>query len=609
MDFEEYRRRVIGCYTGKAVGGTLGMPFEGNLNTRVLSFYEPVPDKMLPNDDLDLQVIDLELIRRYGLPVNRFHLSQLWEHLQDGGPDEYGAARWNVALGRYAPLCGFYCNKFYAGMGAAIRSELWACLAPGNPELAVRLAREDACTDHYADGMEACVFLSAVESAAFAESDMTKLIETGLSYINPDGRLARGLRDSVRYINLTGDPYKARELFLHDYYVQNWTDVTINLGLILISWIASKGDFSRAICIAGGLGYDADCTCATLGSILGIIDPGAIGSEWTAPIGDRLFLSCSIMGIHEPETIGEFCDIVAATADEVMSYYGFGHFENFSSEVSKMHRPWTEDVHCADWYTSPKEAYNSSNEALISLTPITARLIYPKYVAVKPDERSEFTLKLRNPAKQPLSGSFTLSLPDGWTVSPDSFGFSLEPGTTYTFDFAVTPAVMEKRRARDNDLDIDFVCGGLAWKVTADLPVAIPWLRENLDTGKTEQIDERQIFGALPAGRWRYRTAVKVNPYMPVRFGVMSNRSFHARFNGKEVLSGDGSFYVPAFHRGKTVADIRTDKLDGCWNYVEILFDGDSDACRPGEFFFGLARPHNCCEWLIGVEYSLSPLK
>lgn len=26
MDYQEYRRRVWGCYTGNAVGGTLGMP-------------------------------------------------------------------------------------------------------------------------------------------------------------------------------------------------------------------------------------------------------------------------------------------------------------------------------------------------------------------------------------------------------------------------------------------------------------------------------------------------------------------------------------------------------------------------------------------------------
>ena len=112
MVYEKYRAKVAGCYTGKAVGGTLGMPFEGDTSTRQITYYDPVPDRMLPNDDLDLQVIDLEIIRRFGLPVNRHHLTTLWEHLQDGGPDEYGAARWNYFLGRYAPLSGYYCNKF-----------------------------------------------------------------------------------------------------------------------------------------------------------------------------------------------------------------------------------------------------------------------------------------------------------------------------------------------------------------------------------------------------------------------------------------------------------------------------------------------------------------
>ena len=155
IDFSEYRKKVAGCYTGKAVGGTLGMPFEGDLSTRGISYYEPVPTGVVANDDLDLQVINLELIRRFGLPVDRYHLSKLWWNMQDMGPDEYGVARWNVQLGRNAPLSGFYSNKFHGGMGAAIRSELWACLAPGDPALAAQLAYEDACTDHYDDGIHA----------------------------------------------------------------------------------------------------------------------------------------------------------------------------------------------------------------------------------------------------------------------------------------------------------------------------------------------------------------------------------------------------------------------------------------------------------------------
>lgn len=62
-------------------------------------------------------------------------------------------------------------------MGAAIRSELWACLAPGDPALAAAYAREDACLDHAEEGLWAEVWLAALQSAAFVESDLQKVID------------------------------------------------------------------------------------------------------------------------------------------------------------------------------------------------------------------------------------------------------------------------------------------------------------------------------------------------------------------------------------------------------------------------------------------------
>ncbi len=598
MTYNEYYRRVVGCYTGKAVGGTLGMPFEGNLNTRHLTGYDPVPDTMLPNDDLDLQVIALELLRRHGLPVNRHHLSHVWDHLQDGGPDEYGPARWNVYLGRYAPLSGYFCNKFHGGMGAAIRSELWACLAPGNPALAVRLAYEDACTDHYDDGLEACMFLAALESAAFAMTDAREIIEVGLSFLKPAGRLAKGLRYAMECLSETGDPYAARERYLAAYYVQNWTDVTINLGLILIAWLDAGNDFGKAICTAAGLGYDTDCTAATLGSILGIMYPDSIGDDWTAPIGDALILSTSIMGMHEPETIGGFCDLVAAAAVEVSAYYGSTPLTDVPDHLPPMHKPWTMDA-----AQMPKG--NVPHESMVALTPITVRLVYPDFVSIMPGETVTYTLILRPSGNQPLTGEVAFTLPEGWSIEPAAAHFTLTPGQNLEIPLTITAGAMDKKRSRDNDLDMDFTVDGITWTVSADLPVTIPWERTNLDTGEIEILEARAVFQTVPKGHYRYRTVCKVNPYMPVRFAVMSTRAFTASLNGKEILRGEGDFYVPAYHRGKTTTNATTGKHFGCWNFVEIeVMDGDE-----GEMFFGMARAHNCCEWLVGFEYSLAPLQ
>ena len=45
-------------------------------------------------------------------------------------------------------MCGWNNNYFKDCMGSPIRSEIWACLAPGCPEVAARYAFLDAIVDH-----------------------------------------------------------------------------------------------------------------------------------------------------------------------------------------------------------------------------------------------------------------------------------------------------------------------------------------------------------------------------------------------------------------------------------------------------------------------------
>jgi hypothetical protein len=137
---------------------------------------------MLPNDDLDLQVSNLQILMQHGFPVCRYHLGDTWRYYNRCSlPDEYGIARANYEKHLRAPLSGTYNNRFHGGMGSAIRSELWACLAPGDPALAAQMAREDACVDHADDGILAEVFLAAMESAAFCEEDVRRIVETALN--------------------------------------------------------------------------------------------------------------------------------------------------------------------------------------------------------------------------------------------------------------------------------------------------------------------------------------------------------------------------------------------------------------------------------------------
>ncbi len=76
--------------------------------------------------------------------------------------NEYGVGKRNWAEGLVPPHTGSFDNWFTCGEGAAIRSELWACLAPGDPDRAAAFAYEDACFDHAGDGVLAAQFNARV---------------------------------------------------------------------------------------------------------------------------------------------------------------------------------------------------------------------------------------------------------------------------------------------------------------------------------------------------------------------------------------------------------------------------------------------------------------
>ncbi|MEE9403563.1 MAG: ADP-ribosylglycohydrolase family protein, partial [Algisphaera sp.] len=200
---QDFRRRMIGCWLGKAVGGTLGMPYEGVDQMLELTFYDPVPTQMLPNDDLDLQVVYAFLLDKLDdIRVNRHDLVAAWPHV-GMSPDEYGICKRNLKLGLKPPHTGSFDNPFTDGMGAAIRTELWACLAPGNPDLAAQYAYEDACMDHAGDGIYAALFLAALQSLAFVESDIDRLLDAALTQIPVHCRVRRAVTD-VRVLHSQG---------------------------------------------------------------------------------------------------------------------------------------------------------------------------------------------------------------------------------------------------------------------------------------------------------------------------------------------------------------------------------------------------------------------
>ena len=212
-------------------------------------------------------------------------------------------------------------------MGCPIRSEIWACVAPGVPRLACRYAYEDAITDHA--GGEAIygeLFNTAIESAAFIVTDPNELLDIGRSYVKHGTKTALAI-DAARKAHQEGVDWKtARRRVLQATPHYNSQYSPINMGFQTIGLLYGK-DFADALCIAVNCGYDTDCTGATVGSILGILmGYKNLPRKWVDPLGDSIATNEDWGGIRHcsdgknpiPKTAHELTVRTIAMAKRIM---------------------------------------------------------------------------------------------------------------------------------------------------------------------------------------------------------------------------------------------------------------------------------------------------
>ena len=313
LDINSYRNKVLGCWNGKNIGGTLGAPYECTRGVFDISYYtQELNGQPLPNDDLDLQLVWLNAVEKYGRAINASILGEYWLSFIIPDWSEYGAGKNNLKAGIVPPLSGYMNNPHRDSNGSFILSEIWACLTPGYPEIAARYAYEDSIVNHSHEGLYAEVFCAAVESAAFVESDPYTLIEIGLSYIPNDCAVTKGINCVIESYKAGLSWKEARKVLMKevpgsfgstgreydaladdDPIGDMGFDAPSNIGIIIIGWLYGEGDFGNSICIATGCGEDADCTAGTLGAILGIIQGNdMIEEKWLTPLGGNIKTFC-----------------------------------------------------------------------------------------------------------------------------------------------------------------------------------------------------------------------------------------------------------------------------------------------------------------------------
>ncbi|GGD78308.1 ADP-ribosylglycohydrolase family protein [Paenibacillus nasutitermitis] len=272
IHYENYLDKVFGAWIGKSIAGTIGAPYEGRKELFDYDYDPKAIQEMFPNDDLDLQVLWLDVMERKGIHIDSFDLAEAFYNQVPYAPGEYAFFKKNFARGIHPPLSGSFNNRYYVnGMGCPIRSEIWACIAPGNASLAAAYAQKDGVLDHEGDSVYMEQFWAAVEAEAFFESDLDRLFELGASWLPPKTRIAQLVEDTLAWSKAETDWRRVREWIIRDYGHPDCTNLYQNTGFTLLALIHGKGEFIDTTMIALNCGYDTDCSCATAGALLGII--------------------------------------------------------------------------------------------------------------------------------------------------------------------------------------------------------------------------------------------------------------------------------------------------------------------------------------------------
>ncbi|MHB8970121.1 MAG: ADP-ribosylglycohydrolase family protein [Pirellulaceae bacterium] len=417
LNQQEFRDRVYACWLGKNIGGTLGMPVEGQPGPHQMTFYTNVgAGEPAANDDLDLQILWLKALEENEGRVDARILGEYWLKYVPVDWNEYGVGKRNMRRGLLPPLSGQFENaQWKHSNGAWCRTEIWAVLAPGCPGLAAQMAWEDACVDHgNGEGTWAAVFLTAIEIAAFVESDQAKLIDLGLAMIPPDSRLAKAIRTVVAAHHAGKDCQTARQEVIEVTTDTGWFQAPRDLAFTMLAWLYGRGDFGVSLCLAVNCGDDTDTSGAAIGSLLGILHGTAgIPEKWRAPIGTKI-KNVAISGFEPPREIGEFTDRTVAMTQRVLAMHQAPVAISASpTDLSRLAELTLVDAAVARdlWQRSPYQ--------VVWNTPgLHATLDYLDDSWIVAGQPRRLKLTLRNPSLSETAYHVVLrGLPDGWQAA------------------------------------------------------------------------------------------------------------------------------------------------------------------------------------------------
>lgn len=401
LDFNIYQDKVLAAWLGKSIGGIIGAYLENHKELKCLNASELWPDKIPPNDDLDIQLVWLEAMQEKGCWLTGDDLIAYWQDRCWYNFAEYGFFLHNVQRGIMPPLSGYWNNDFFReSEGCPIRSDIWGLVSPGNPALAALLAKLDGELDHAGFSVEAEMFYAAMSAQALTANSRQEIIAAGLSVL-PQNSAVRDVVAMVERIAREFSDFRAAwQVVIRHFGDRDASKAITNLAIVMLAWYRCGDDFEQAMVLCANSGWDTDCTAATLGAILGAWRGTAcIPEMWHKRLGATLV--CGIMVRHQKARLTDLGYETACLGVEMSLTRNHAVQITGAPAVTVRPRP-------------PEE--------------LKLQIEYPDGPVLYADKVTSVRIIADNPGQQEICGQLYIEGPDNIVISQETQTWRILPG-------------------------------------------------------------------------------------------------------------------------------------------------------------------------------------
>lgn len=227
--------------------------------------------KVPVDDDIVYTILGLLIVEECGNDFTTEDVGEMWiKHLPYACTAEDIALK-NLKAGIKASTTADINNPYKEWIGADIRSDAFAYIAPGYPEKAASMAFNDAYLSHRRNGIYGEMFFAAAQSAAFTVRNAEEALKIGLTEIPKECALSKDILWALEESKNIKNYRDARHAVEKRFSGMEHAHTNNNACLTIFGLMIGGNDVTKVISETVAMGMDNDCTAATAGSIVGAI--------------------------------------------------------------------------------------------------------------------------------------------------------------------------------------------------------------------------------------------------------------------------------------------------------------------------------------------------